>query len=110
MSATTAPSTTVRLAEQRFDAAVDGSACEYGVMKARRHGQTRERHTGYTLIELVFVVAILGIATIAGIRGLEGYLDAIAVRNAVADVGALMARARDEAITRRTVVTLHIDT
>ena len=49
-------------------------------MDARRHGQTREHHTGYTLIELVLVLAILGIATIAGIRGLQAYLDAIAVR------------------------------
>ncbi|HEY2026174.1 MAG TPA: GspH/FimT family pseudopilin [Gemmatimonadaceae bacterium] len=65
---------------------------------------------GYTLIELAIVVAILGVVTLASIRRLQSYLDGIAVRNAVREVGALVARARDEAMARRAVVSLRIDT
>lgn len=65
---------------------------------------------GYTLVELMLVVVMLGIVTLAGIRRLQSHLDGIAVRNAVREVGALVARARDEATARRTIVSLRIDT
>lgn len=68
------------------------------------------RRAGHTLIELTFVVVILGIVTLAGVRRLQSHLDRIAVRNAVREAGALVARARDEAAARRTVVSLRIDT
>lgn len=69
-----------------------------------------DRGSGHTLAELVVVVAIAGLMTVAGIRGLQLYLDRIAVRSAVRETGALIARARDDAVARRAVVTLRIDT
>jgi prepilin-type N-terminal cleavage/methylation domain-containing protein len=65
---------------------------------------------GYTLLELVVVVAIVGLVTITGVRGLRHHLDRIAVRNAVADAAGALARARDEALARHAVVRVRIDT
>jgi type II secretory pathway pseudopilin PulG len=63
-----------------------------------------------TLVELVLVMTIIGLVTLIGIRQVRLYLDRLAARNAVADAAALVARARDEAVAQRTVVSLHIDT
>ncbi|HEY2067790.1 MAG TPA: GspH/FimT family pseudopilin [Gemmatimonadaceae bacterium] len=79
-------------------------------MPQRNVGNGPLHRTGYTLIELAVVVAILSVVTLAGIRRLQWYLDGIAVRTAVREIGALVARARDEAMARRAVVSLHIDT
>jgi hypothetical protein len=44
------------------------------------------------------------------VTGFSRYRDRIAVRNAVAEGAGVVARARDEALARRTIVTLRIDT
>jgi prepilin-type N-terminal cleavage/methylation domain-containing protein len=65
---------------------------------------------GFTLAELAIVVAIVGLVTVAGVRGLTHHLDRIAVRNAVDEGAGALARARDEALARHTIVSVRIDT
>jgi type II secretory pathway pseudopilin PulG len=65
---------------------------------------------GYTLVELVIVVAIMGLVTIAGVRGLAYQVNQIAVRNAVTEAAGALARARDEALARHAFVSVRIDT
>lgn len=109
MAVTRAPST-IRYAAPWQDAAECGAASDHVSMLRRTMWSARVHRAGYTLIELAVVVAILGIVTLAGIRRLQSYLDGIAVRNAVREVGTLVARARDDAMARRAVVSLRIDT
>ncbi|MDB4878990.1 MAG: hypothetical protein JWL60_436 [Gemmatimonadetes bacterium] len=66
--------------------------------------------SGFTLLELSVVVAIIGLVTLAGVRRLRGQLDRMAARAAVSAAALLVARARDEAMVRHTVVSLRIDT
>lgn len=65
---------------------------------------------GFTLLELSLVVAIVGMVTVAGLHGLQRQLDRMAVRGAAGAAALLVARARDEAIVRHTIVSLRIDT
>ena len=65
---------------------------------------------GHTLMELVLACAIVALVSLAGARGLAHHLDRLAVSDAVADAGALMARARDEALARHAIASVRIDT
>jgi prepilin-type N-terminal cleavage/methylation domain-containing protein len=65
---------------------------------------------GFTLPELVIVLAIMGLVTLGGIRGLGRHLDRLAVRSATAEAAGALARARDEALARHTVVNVRVDT
>lgn len=65
---------------------------------------------GHSLVELVLVCAMIALVSFAGARGLAHHLDRIAVRNAVAEAAAVVARARDEALARHAIVSVRIDT
>ncbi len=66
--------------------------------------------SGFTLIELVLVLTIMGLVTLLGLRQIQLYLDRIATRDAIRAAGALVSRARDEAVARHTRVSVRIDT
>jgi Tfp pilus assembly protein FimT len=61
------------------------------------------------LIEIVLVLCIIGLVTIPAVHALAYQLDRIAVRSAIAEAAGVIARARDEALTRREPVGLRID-
>lgn len=65
---------------------------------------------GVTLIELALVLVIIGLASLAGIRQLQHYLDRIATRDAARSAGALIGRARDEALALHSPVSVRVDT
>ncbi|MEO7457997.1 MAG: hypothetical protein ABIY52_17200 [Gemmatimonadaceae bacterium] len=65
---------------------------------------------GYTLVELALVLVVIGLTAAVGIRQVHLYLDRIATRDAVRAAGALVERARDEAIALHTVVSVRVDT
>lgn len=65
---------------------------------------------GHTLLEVVVVLLILGLATLPVMRGLAHHLDRIAVRSAIAEAAGAIGRARDDALTRRELVNVRIDT
>lgn len=74
---------------------------------------TSRSHThrqGHTLIELVLTMAILAVASLTGLYALRASLDTMATRDAVRAAGALVARARDEAVALHTPVSVRIDT
>lgn len=58
---------------------------------------------------MTVVLTILGLISIAGLRQLHRHLDQLAVRNAVAEAATAVARARDEAMARRTIIALRVD-
>ena len=64
----------------------------------------------FTLIELTLVVVIIGLTTLIGLRQIWLYLDRVATRDAVRAAGAVVARARDEAVALHTRVSVRIDT
>jgi type II secretory pathway pseudopilin PulG len=64
---------------------------------------------GHTLIEVVIVLCIIGLVTVPVVHALAYQLDRIAVRSAIAEAAGAVARARDEALTRREPVALRLD-
>ena len=68
------------------------------------------RRRGLTLVELCLVLAVIGLTTAIAVRQLGVYLDRAAARAAVVEAGALVARARDEAVALRTPASIRIDT
>jgi hypothetical protein len=68
------------------------------------------RRWAYTLVELVVVLTVLGLVGAIGVRTMGGLLDRIAASAAVAEAAGVMARARDEALARRAMVSVRIDT
>jgi prepilin-type N-terminal cleavage/methylation domain-containing protein len=68
------------------------------------------RRCGYTLVELVIVLAVLAGVCAIGIRAIGHQLDRVAVVNAIGEAAEAMARARDEALARHAMVSVHIDT
>jgi Tfp pilus assembly protein FimT len=65
---------------------------------------------GHTLVELVLVLFIVALVSMAGLRALAHHLDRLAVRSAVGEAAGALARARDEALARHTIVSVRIDT
>jgi len=65
---------------------------------------------GFSLFELVVVMALAGLACVTVVHALSLQLDRIAVCNAIAEAAGALARARDEALARRSVVRVRIDT
>jgi len=58
------------------------------------------RRAGYTLIELVLVVAVLAVASLVAAPAVGRAVDGIRVRTEVAGVASLLRWAREEAVTR----------
>ena len=71
---------------------------------------TPSRRRAFTLIEIVLVLAIAGLIVLIGVRQLQLLLDRIATRDAVRLAGAVVARARNEAVAMHTPVSVVIDT
>ena len=65
---------------------------------------------GLTLIELCLVLTIVGLVTTMAVRQLGLYLDRAAARAAIVEAAAVVARARDEAVARRTPASVRLDT
>ena len=65
---------------------------------------------GFSLIELVLVMTLAGLVCVTVVRALSIQLDRLAVRDAIAEAAGALARARDEALSRRAVVRVRIDT
>ncbi|MBA3672505.1 MAG: hypothetical protein H0W68_10865 [Gemmatimonadaceae bacterium] len=65
---------------------------------------------GWTIPELLLVVVLIGLTTIGAISGLGSQLDQIATRDAARAAGALISRARDDALALHTPVTVNVDT
>ena len=68
------------------------------------------RRPGLTLVELCLVLAIIGLASTMAVRQLGLYLDRAAVRSAVVEAAAVVARARDEAVAQRATASVRFDT
>lgn len=68
------------------------------------------RRGGLTLVELCLVLTIVGLTTAIAVRQLGVYLDRAAAHAAVVEAGALVARARDEAVAQRTPASIRFDT
>lgn len=64
---------------------------------------------GYSAAELVVVLAIVGVLAAVVVPRASGYLDAIAVRGAAADVVALCAAARATAVSRSAHAAVRFD-
>lgn len=73
-----------------------------------RH-QPSVRH-GLTLVELCLVLTIVGLTTAIALHQISFFLDRAAARAAVAEAASVVARARDEAVAQRTLVTVRFDT
>lgn len=71
---------------------------------------TGSLRAGQTLVELSLVLAIIGLVSMIAVHEATLYLDRLAVRNAIAEAAAVVARARDEALAQRALVTLRVDT
>jgi Tfp pilus assembly protein FimT len=67
------------------------------------------RTKGHTLLEVVLVLCVIGLVTVPVVHALAYQLDRIAARSAIAEAAGVLARARDEALTRREPVGLRID-
>jgi type II secretory pathway pseudopilin PulG len=65
---------------------------------------------GLTLVELCLVLSVIGLTTAIAVRQLGIYLDRTAARAAVLEAGALVARARDEAVALRRPASIRFDT
>ena len=65
---------------------------------------------GLTLVELCLVLGIIGLMASVAVRQLGLYLDRAAARAAVVEAGALVARARDEAVALRRPASIRFDT
>jgi prepilin-type N-terminal cleavage/methylation domain-containing protein len=68
------------------------------------------RRRGLTLVELCLVLTVIGLSAAVAVRQLGVYLDRAAARAAVVEAGALVARARDEAVALRTPASIRFDT
>ena len=65
---------------------------------------------GLTLVELCLVITIIGLVMLIGVRQLGLYVDRAAAHAAVVEAAGFVARARDEALARRTLVSVRLDT
>lgn len=67
-------------------------------------------HPGFTLLELMLVLAITALAWAIGLRQVHRYLDRMATRAAVLQASLAVAEARDAALAQHAMTTLGIDT
>jgi len=65
---------------------------------------------GLTLVELCLVLTIVGLVTTMAVRQFGLYLDRAAARAAVVEAAAIVARARDEAVSQRASASVRFDT
>ena len=65
---------------------------------------------GLTLVELCLVLTIIGLVMMIGVRQLGLYVDRAAAHAAVVEAAGFVARARDEALARRALVSVRLDT
>ena len=65
---------------------------------------------GHTLVELVLVMIVMALATMMGVRQFQLMMDRLATRDAVRSAGAMVSRARDEAMALHTPVSMRVDT
>ncbi len=68
------------------------------------------RRRGFSLIEITLVLMIVGLTSFAMMRQLHSTLDRMEARSAIRAAGALLGRARDEAMAQQTAVSVRIDT
>jgi len=84
------------------------------VEHARRQHLAMRSHTrardGLTLVELCLVLTIIGLVTMIAVRQLGLYVDRSAAHAAVLEAAGLVARARDEAVAQRALVSVRFDT
>ena len=66
--------------------------------------------TGITLVELCLVLALVGMLASIAMLHVARYLDRAAARAAIAEAATVVLRARDEAVARRSPVSVRIDT
>jgi prepilin-type N-terminal cleavage/methylation domain-containing protein len=71
---------------------------------------SRWHRSGMTLVELCVVLAIVALTMLVGARQLWLYLDRSAARAAVGEAATVVLRARDEAVARRALVAVRVDT
>ena len=64
-------------------------------------GRAVRRSDGYTLIELVLVMAVLAVASMVAAPAVGRAVDGIRVRTEVAGIASFLRSAREQAITRR---------
>jgi prepilin-type N-terminal cleavage/methylation domain-containing protein len=76
----------------------------------RSHPALSPSRAGVTLVELCLVLALVGILASIATRQITRYLDRAAARAAVAEAATVVLRARDEAMSQRTPVSVSIDT
>jgi prepilin-type N-terminal cleavage/methylation domain-containing protein len=68
------------------------------------------RHAGFTLVELCLVLTIIGLVATIALRQLGLYVDRAAAHAAILEAAGLVARARDEAVAQRALVSVRFDT
>jgi len=83
------------------------SACVASLWHMRSHTHARD---GLTLVELCLVLTIIGLVTMIAVRQLGLYVDRSAAHAAVLEAAGLVARARDEAVAQRALVSVRFDT
>lgn len=64
---------------------------------------------GFTLVELVVVVAVLGLVAALSIPSLQGWKESIELRNAATEVSDVLLAARTRSIVERAVFTARVD-
>ena len=67
-------------------------------------------HAGLTLVELCLVMTIIGLVTTIAVQQLSRYVDRAAAHAAILEAAGLVARARDEAVAQRALVSVRFDT
>ena len=98
---------------QRDDTACNGFGDEWrrqDTHRVRMPTAHSPRRRAQTLLELMLVLLIIGLSTLIMLRELHFFLDRMEARNAVRAAGQFVARARDEAITQQTPMSVRIDT
>jgi prepilin-type N-terminal cleavage/methylation domain-containing protein len=68
------------------------------------------RRRGFSLLEVILVLSVAGVLLALAVPSFSSLRDAAAVRAATGELGAIFSAARHEAISRRAVVAIVIDT
>jgi general secretion pathway protein H len=73
-------------------------------------GHAVRRRSGYTLIELVLVMAVLTVASLVAAPAVGRTVDGVRVRTEVAGIASFLRWAREEAVTRGRTYAVTLDT